>query len=122
MLTAELFYCTFWVTAISIVWFFTDTLFYYSKLLGIFENLMLEYAAYANKHKKEKLFFTDFLFSKALNTESSIKKFLLKVSSCVFCLPVWFSIAASALAGNLMLAAPVYVLSLIMLLKIKSWI
>jgi hypothetical protein len=118
----QLFYCVTWVTGVCILWFFTDTIFHYAKLFKIAENLMLEYAAYLNKTRPEKNFFPDFLFTKALNAERALNKFILKMLSCLFCTTFWLAVFAALVVGNLLLVAPVYVISLIILLKIKTWI
>lgn len=120
MLLEEIFYSTFWISAISIIWFYTDWFIQYSQLLGIAEKTQLEYFSYVIENPYG--YFTDFLYEQSLKTDDKCTKFLYKLLSCPLCLLFWLAIFASEICGHLVIAAPVYVLSLVIVLQIKRMI
>lgn len=120
MLILELFYCVFWVSMISVIWFYTDTVLYYSQLLGVFKKTCLKFSKYIKENPTK--YFPDFLYKESLYTDNRVLKFGLKLLSCPFCLIFWLALLTSFLAQNLLLLAPVYVLSLFVTLGIKRMI
>ena len=114
----DLFYCVFWVSFISIIWFYTDTLLYYSQLCGLFEDVRLEYSKYVSNYADK--YFPDFLFYKGLQTDNRFLKFACKLLSCPFCTTFWLSLAAAVAVHNLLLVAPIYVVSMFILLAVKK--
>ena len=64
----------------------------------------------------------DFLFERSLLTDNRYKKFAFKLVSCPFCLGFWLAIVASFGIGNILTAAPIYIISLLLLLQIKKMI
>lgn len=120
MLLTEIFYSTFWVSMISIIWFYTDWFVHYGQLLGFAINLRLEYLSYVIENPDS--YFPDFLYEKSLASDDHIIKFLAKVVSCPFCLITWLSVGASFVYGDFIMTAPVYILSLFIVLQIKRMI
>jgi hypothetical protein len=120
MLIEQIFYGVFWISAISVVWFYTDWFIHYTQLLNIAESERLSYLEFINKNPDK--YFPDFLFKKSLKTENRILKFVYKLSSCPFCLILWLAFAASLICSNVLLTAPFYVLSLLVTLQIKKMI
>lgn len=120
MLLEEIFYSTFWISAISIIWFYTDWFIQYSQLLDIAEETQLKYFSYIIENPYGN--FTDFLYEQSLLTSDKYTKFLYKLLSCPFCLLLWLSIFVSEMYGHIIIAAPVYVLSLVIVLQIKRMI
>jgi hypothetical protein len=118
MLTEAFFYCIFWIVAVSIIWFYTDTVLYYSQLFGLFRILRLEYTSYIKANPTK--YFPDFLFQKSLDTNNKLLKFLYKLLSCPFCTTVWLSVLGAIVLHNLFLIAPLYVISIVLLLGIKN--
>lgn len=116
----EIFYSVFWISAISIIWFYTDWVDYYLQLLGIFKNFRLRYKAFVVDNPNS--YFPDFLYKLSLRVENRVAKFLLKLVSCPFCLIFWLSSASGMICSNLLIVAPVYVLSMFILLQIKKMI
>ena len=108
MVIAQIFYSTFWISAISIVWFYTDWFVHYSHLIGVFEQTRNEYLNYITENTDK--YFPDFLHTKSMNTENKLLKFILKVVSCPFCLLVWFSISINTRwsGGNKLLMLQIY--------------
>lgn len=120
MLVEQIFYSTFWISAISIIWFCTDWFVHYSQLFGIWENLRLQYTSFISENKNG--FFPDFLYKKSLKTSNKCFKFLLKLVSCPFCLNFWLAVFAGFFCREMVIVAPAYVLSLFILLQIKRMI
>ena len=118
MLIEQIFYSTFWISAISIVWFCTDWFVHYSQLFSIWENLRLQYASHISENKND--FLPDFLYKKSLKTTNRFSKFLLKLVSCPFCLNFWLALLAGVICKQIIIVAPVYILSLFILLQIKK--
>jgi len=118
MLIEQIFYCTFWVSMISIIWFCTDWFVHYSQLFGFAENLRLKYTSHIAEHKND--FFPDFLYKQSLKVSNRIYKFLLKLISCPFCLMFWLALASGIICNSLLIVGPVYVMSLFILLQIKK--
>ncbi len=118
MVIAQIFYSAFWISAISIVWFYTDWFVHYSHLIGVFEQTRNEYLNYITENPDK--YFPDFLHTKSMNTENKLLKFIFKVVSCPFCLLVWFSLLAALYYSDIKLAAPIYVLSLFTTLQIRK--
>lgn len=120
MLFGEIFYSTFWVSMLSVIWFCTDWFVHYSQLFGVLENLRLQYTSHIIENKND--FFPDFLYKKSLKVKSRAIKFLLKLVSCPFCLVFWLAMTSSLICGNVAITAPVYIISLFILLQIKKMI
>lgn len=118
MLIVEIFYCTFWVSAISIVWFCTDWLLHYSQLFGFAKNTRINYELFIKQNPDK--YFPDFLFEESLFCKNRFIKFLYKLLSCPFCLIAWLSLISSFICSNFIIAAPTYVLSLFIVLQIKK--
>ena len=118
MLMVEIFYCTFWVSAISVVWFCTDWIIHYCHLVNIAKITITNYEIYIKENPDK--YFPDFLFTKSLNINNRFVKFLFKLLSCPFCLMFWLSLLSSLLVANISITAPVYILSLFILLQIKK--
>ncbi len=118
MLLEQIFYSTFWVSAFSIVWFCTDWFIHYTQLLGIMEKARTAYTLFISNNPDK--YFPDFLFELSKFTDNRFIKFICKMLSCPFCLMVWLSLLSSTFYGNAIIAAPVYVLSLFIVLKIKQ--
>jgi hypothetical protein len=117
MLLVELFYSFFWCITISFIWFYTDSFLYYSQLFGIFSKTRLKYQHFLLQNPKS--YFSDFLFQKSLEENNRIKKFCLKLISCQLCLPFWLALIITLIAGNVLLAAPTYIVTISFLLGIK---
>lgn len=113
-----IFYLSSFVSTFAIVWFYTDTFLYYSQLLGIFENIRLQYTSFINKNPDK--YFPDFLHEKGLTFENRFIKFLCKLVSCPFCLIFWLSLFSSLYVSNILLTAPIYITSLIITFGIKK--
>lgn len=117
---AELFYSVFWVSCLSVIWFYTDTVLYYCNLFGVYENLMNEYKSFIKEQPQK--YFPDFLYIKFSNGESKLLRFATKLTGCVLCLSFWLAACICLLQGNWILIAPTYVISLAITLKIKNLI
>jgi hypothetical protein len=118
MLIVEIFYSVFWISAISVIWFYTDWFIHYTQLLNIAEKERLLYMQYIKLNPEK--YFPDFLFEKSLTANNRLLKFIYKLISCPFCLVLWLSGFASLLCGNLLLIAPLYILSLFVILQIRK--
>lgn len=118
MLIAEIFYSTFWVSMISILWFYTDTVLHYTQVLGIATEMRLDYMSFIIENPDR--YFPDYLHEKSLESNDSIAKFLAKLVSCPFCLLAWFAILSAIVCSKLIIIAPVYVLSLFIVLQIRK--
>lgn len=118
MLTVEFFYLIFWNVLISVVWFRTDWFVYYTQLFGIGETLRLRYTSFVNKNPNS--YFPDFLYKMSLQSSNRFKKFFLKMISCVMCLIFWTSLIGALWVDNIVLTAPLYIISLFMFLQIKN--
>lgn len=118
MQLSVIFYLSSFVSTFAIVWFYTDTFLYYSQLLGIFENIRLQYTSFINKNPDK--YFPDFLHEKGLTFENRFIKFLCKLVSCPFCLIFWLSLFSSLFISNILLTAPIYITSLIVTFGIKK--
>ena len=120
MLIAEIFYCTFWISAFSVLWFYTDWFIHYSQLIGIAENTRLEYTSFIKNHPDK--YFPDFLYNQSLSISNRYIKFLYKLVSCPLCLLFWQSFVLSITFSGVIITAPVYILSLFIVLQIKKMI
>lgn len=118
MQIVDFFLGTFWVAAVGIIWFCTDWFIHYSQLFGVFETFRLRYTTFI--HGGEGRYFPEFLHHISLRTVNRFGKFALKLLSCPFCLLMWLSVAASIVLQNLVLIAPIYVCSLVILLHLKT--
>lgn len=117
MQIVELFYCVLWISFVSIIWFYTDTVVYYLQLLNLKENFRHSFASFVNKYPDK--FLPDYLFSLSLKTDNRLTKFVLKLLSCVFCTTFWLSLIAAFLCTNLLLIGPIYVFSILTILYVK---
>lgn len=118
MLIVEIFYCTFWISAISVLWFYTDWFIHYSQLLGFAEDFRLRYTTYIRNNPDK--YFPDFLFDLSLKTNNRYIKFIYKLVSCPFCLLFWLAFGSSLFCSTIATAAPIYILSLLIVLQIKK--
>ena len=98
MLIEEIFYSVFWISAVSVVWFYTDWFIHYTQLLGIVVNFRLEYLSFVIENPDR--YFPDFLREKSIESNEPIIKFLGKIVSCPLCLHVWLSIICALLYNN----------------------
>ena len=118
MLLNDIFYSIFWVSAISIVWFCTDWIVHYMQLLNFNKKMQLSYKKFIAENANG--YFPDFLYELSHATENKFLKFGLKLVSCPFCLIFWLSGIASFVCSNVLLTAPIYVISLFIVLQIKK--
>ena len=118
MLMVEIFYCTFWISAISVLWFYTDWFIHYSQLIGIAEDFRLRYTTFIQNNPDK--YFPDFLFNLSLKTNNRYIKFVYKLISCPFCLLFWLALISSFFCSTIAAAAPIYILSLFIVLQIKK--
>ena len=118
MLFINFFLGTSWVAAFGVIWFCTDWFIHYSQLLGCFENTRLKYLTFITNNPDK--YFPDFLYKQSLLLSNRYAKFMFKLASCPFCLLAWASIIIAYLFGQLILAAPIYLASLLILLVIKK--
>lgn len=115
----EIFYGIFWVSLVSICWFYTDWVLHYTQLLGVLEEFRIKFQSFI-KNNPDK-YFPDYLYKLSLTTSNRIQKFVLKLLSCPFCLNFWLSvIAALFFSQNLVNVAPIYVISMLLVLQIKK--
>ena len=114
----EIFYSVFWISAISIIWFYTDSFLYYSRLFKLWIDVRLEYLAYIAVNPSK--FFPDFLTEKFSVHPNSVYSFLSKLIGCPFCLTVWLSVLAGILYNEPIIIGPVYILSLFVIFQIKN--
>ena len=117
MLTVNFFYCTLWISCLSVFWFYTDWFAHYSQLLNVAEETRIKYMLYIEKYPDK--YFPEFLYDLSFYTDNRLTKFLFKLISCPFCLIFWLCVLFSALFCSLVDIAPMYVLSLFTVLQIK---
>ncbi len=118
MAIAQIFYSVFWISAISVVWFYTDWFVHYTQLFGIFEQMRNKYLSYIAENPDK--YFPDFLHTESMGTSNRLKKFAYKIVSCPFCLLVWFALGAAWYCSDIKIAAPIYILSLFITLQIRK--
>lgn len=116
----EIFYSVSWISAVSIIWFYTDAFLYYSRFLRIWIDLRLEYLSYITMHPNK--FFPDFLSEKFSCSKNSFISFFSKMGSCPACSTVWLSIIAGIHYGELIIVAPIYIISLFVIYQIRNLI
>jgi hypothetical protein len=114
----EIFYSVFWISAISIIWFYTDAFLHYSRLFRLWIDLRLEYLAYIALNPNK--YFPDFLSEKSNQITNAAGRFVYKLLSCVFCVTAWLSIFAGIIYKEPIIIGPVYVLSLFVTLQIRN--
>lgn len=114
----EIFYSVFWISAISIIWFYTDAFLHYSRLLRLWIDLRLEYLAYIALNPSK--YFPDFLSEKSNQITNAVCRFICKLLSCVFCMTAWLAVLAGIIYREPIIIAPVYVLSLFVILQIRN--
>ena len=90
------------------------------QLFGIAVDMRLEYISFVIENPDK--YFPDFLYEKSLNDSDPIFKFFAKMASCPFCLLTWLSVLASLVCSSSVIIAPVYILSLFVILQIKKLI
>jgi hypothetical protein len=117
MLLNDIFYSVFWVSAVSVIWFCTDWIIHYMQLFSVCGDLQRNYKKFISENSSS--YFPDFLYELSLKKENKAVKFIFKLASCPFCLMFWFSALAAYICANPLLIAPIYVLSLIIVLQIK---
>ena len=118
MYLVEIFYYSFWISTLMVIWFQTDWFIHYSQLFGVMEDLRLKYTSFIKDNPSK--YMPDFFYEKALMTSNKYKKFLYKLISCPFCLGFWLAVIASFCIGNFLTTAPIYIISLLVLLQIKK--
>jgi hypothetical protein len=82
------------------------------------EDLRLKYTSFIKDNPSK--YMPDFLYERSLLTDNRFKKFILKLVSCPFCLGFWLAVIASLGTSNIITAAPIYVISLLLVLQIKK--
>ncbi len=102
---------------ISIIWFYTDIVLHYTQLLGIATEMRLDYMSYVIENPDR--YFPDYLHEKSLDINDNVIKFLAKLISCPFCLIFWLAVLSSLVYSTAIIIAPVYVLSLFVILQTK---
>lgn len=120
MAIVQIFYCSFWISAFSVIWFYTDWLLHYIELFGFANSLKIKYLEYISLNPNK--FFPDFLYEQSLEKDNRFVKFISKLVSCPVCLMAFLSIFSSILCLNFLLAAPIYIISLFIVLKIKNYV
>lgn len=118
MLLQDIFLSTFWVTTILIVWFSTDWFLHYSQLLNVCKDLRMKYSSFIQKNPNK--YFSDFLYKESLKTSNRFVKFVYKMLSCPLCVGFWLSLFITGLFFNIILVAPVYVLSLLVFSLVRD--
>lgn len=116
----EIFYSVFWISAISIVWFYTDTFLHYSRLFRLWIDLRLEYLAYLSLNPTN--YFSDFLSEKLSASSSTVAVFIGKLIGCPLCTTVWLSVIAGCITNSPIIIGPVYVLSLFTIFQIRNFV
>ena len=116
----EIFHSIFLISAISVIWFYTDWVDYYLQLFGIFQEFRLKYRSFVLDNPDK--YFPDFLYSCSLQTNNRLLKFFLKLLGCPFCLIFWFSVLACVVAQDFLLLGTFYICSLFIVLQIKKLI
>ena len=120
MLGLDFFWSILWIVMICIIWFRTDWFIHYSQLFEVNKKLRLQFMEFIKINPD--LYFPDFLFTLSLTTSNKFLRFILKLISCPLCLIVWLSIVAAIMLNNIVLIAPLYVLSLSIFLLITKLI
>lgn len=120
MFSNEIFYAIFLISALSIIWFYTDSALWYSQLFNIFSTFRLEYGSFINQHPEK--YFPDFLYYKGTKSQNRLMKFLFKLISCPFCLIAWLSIISASALDSIQSVGVIYVCSLYIVLLIKKLI
>jgi len=116
----QIFYSVFWISAVSIIWFYTDTLLHYSRLFKIWVKLRLDYLAFISINPNK--FFPEFLSDRLSCSKWPIIIFVGKLISCPACSTVWLSILAGMVCDNPIIIGPIYVLSLFVIYQIRNLI
>lgn len=114
----EIIYSIFLISSISILWFYTDSIFWYCQLFNIFENFRQEYGIFISKNENN--YFPQFLYKQTFKVNNRFVKFLYKLLSCPFCLIFWLSLFASLIISNVLSFGIIYVVSLFIVLGIKK--
>jgi hypothetical protein len=118
MLIEDIFYIVFWNTMILTLWFKTDVILDYCRLLNIFNKFQTKVIKFlkTNPH----LYFPDFLYEQTKKSSIPIQ-FLGKLISCPVCLSVWTTTVLILIYGSsLVNLAPCYVISLCLFIGIKK--
>ena len=118
MYLVEIFYCSFWISTLMVIWFYTDWFIHYSQLFDVMEDLKLKYTSFIKDNPSK--YMPDFLYERSLLTNNRFKKFILKLVSCPFCLGFWLAVIASLGTSNIITVAPIYIISLFLVLQIKK--
>lgn len=117
MLLQEIFYSTFWISMFSVIWFYTDLVVDYCTLFGIAKQNCLDFLSFVTANPDK--YFPNFLYEKTLFIDNQLIKFVGKLISCPLCLHAWLSLVAAIVCDSLLITAPVYILSLFIVLQIK---
>lgn len=114
----EIFYCTFWISCLAVIWFYTDWFIHYTDLFNIVKTLRSKYILYIEQNPDK--YFPDFLYSQSLYSSNRLYKFVCKIISCPFCMLFWLANISAWICANPIIAAPTYIFSLIIVLQIKK--
>ena len=118
MVFENIFYGICWNSLILIIWFKTDWIYHYCKLLGIFKNFQTRYSEHIITNPES--YFPDYINGIDPETNRALS-FLLGLVSCPFCVGFWLSVASMyPFCLNLIDIAPVYVFSLLTFVGIKK--
>lgn len=101
----------FWISFILVIWFETDFLIEYARIIGVWKNLARDYQIFKLKTMDGN--FPSFLVSLR-------DCFATRLAACPFCLGFWVSLVFSV--GNWRGFAANYILSLIVYLIVKKLI
>lgn len=114
----EIFYSIFWISAISILWFYTDAFLQYTRLFRVCIDTRLEYLAYIALNPNK--YFSDFLTEKLNLSKNPLVCFIGKMIGCVLCTTFWLSVFAGLFWNAPIIIGPVYVISLFVILQIRN--
>ena len=115
----EIFYGIFWVSLVSICWFYTDWVIHYTQLFDIGKNFRIQLQSFIKNNPDKYL--PDYLYVRSLNTNNRFNKFFLKLLSCPFCLNFWLSVISTIVfCQSFLNTAPIYVISMLIVLQIRK--
>lgn len=118
MILDQIFYSSCWISSICIIWFYTDWFIYYANLFNLFNSVQTKYLEYITNNPDS--YFPNFLYLHTINHSNSWIRFFGKLLNCPLCLIFWFSFVAGLYLGNVLIIGPCYIISLIIVLKIKN--
>lgn len=116
MVWVQLFYGVFWISLILIIWFKTDTVIYYCRLFGAFDDFTEEYSIFITETPTAYL--PNFLHDKLIKMPYKTLHFVAGLISCPYCVSFWLALITTfALDISLINVAPLYVLSLFVFIQ-----